>query len=330
MPKKNNSSKSAIAGFGINVDLHLHDEESFRKIVQSLKELGVSWIRLEICRKKYGAREMREKLASFCQICTSENIRILGLLTEFMPGSIRSVLLPQTMSSSVFEDTRYVNFVDSLVRELGTYITDWEIWNEQNSKRFWIRPPSPKEYVDFAKNVVATIRSIQPNAHCVFGGINGNDVTPLMRFPQHFFYYTNYIHETLKYGIEKHIDSFAFHPYVFSCYVSRSKIDTIISEIQKRIEEMQERYRDFSLLITEIGISPVLNRNITYEEIAKGYKRLISYCQETRIPVCIYTLVDPPHKHYSKLNPDRDFGLLDQNLDPKPLYFELQKSYNRR
>lgn len=316
--------KTIIQGFGVNVDIHHFDKTSLDRYIRTLKKLGAKWVRLELDLNKYADSRYKEELFYFVTACKRNNIEIVGLLTHFIPASFKNIFFSQLTHASVMSRSPYfMRIVDSLVLSLKDYISHWEIWNEQNSKRFWIDSPSPKEYVSFLENMKHIIRQKQPHAQIIFGGINGNDITPFLPMPRYFFQYTSYIKDCLILGASSLVDHIAFHPYVLSCYLSLKEPLHIANEIMDRIDETVRAYPDHSLMITEIGVSPVLNRKVDPKGLATIYKTLIRHCEKHTLPICIYTLVDTNPIYYGKLNPDRDFGFLDFNLREKPLFSEF-------
>jgi hypothetical protein len=53
-------------------------------------------------------------------------------------------------------------------------VLNWEIWNEPNQTFFWgEREPAPRRYARMLSAVASLIRSVQPDAGIVFGGLSG-------------------------------------------------------------------------------------------------------------------------------------------------------------
>ena len=50
-------------------------------------------------------------------------------------------------------------------------VTDWQIWNEVNSREFWKPGPNAVEYARFLRGDAAAIRSIDPHATVVLSGL---------------------------------------------------------------------------------------------------------------------------------------------------------------
>ena len=318
---------SKLRGFGINIDINHFNDASFQKKVTALKQLKVQWVRIEIDHDKYASLQNRLRLQRFCALCFQNDIQVTGLLTQFIPLTLRNLFFSHDSFTPIIKQMdAYTIFVREIVMLLKEYIAFWELWNEQNSKRFWVDSPSPKEYVSFVTTISNIIYDVDPSAQLIFGGVFGNDVSPLYPFvPKKILIHQKYIQECITLGINKYIDLYAFHPYSRKCYFSLSTSAAIFTSIKKNIQETKNVYKDIPIIITEIGVSPVLNPRLGPYDIACIYKELIDYGEEIGIPVCLYILADQHSKHYSRFNPDRDFGFLDYQLNPKPLFYEFLK-----
>ena len=313
-----------LTGFGVNVDLNHFTSSDIDVLISSLQKLKVRWVRLEIDYLKYVEPEKLEAIDYFCDQCLKNNIAVVGLFSQFVPASLRNLFFPHHLHTPVMSNMKpFLSFVTTVVHRWKNNIFYWEIWNEQNSKRFWINKPSPKEYVTFLKQIHTIIRVQNPRAKLLFGGVNGNDITPMMYMPKHYFHYKGFIEECINLGAAKYVDMFAFHPYTLSCYISFKTADQIAAEIIARIQETYEKYKSQRLVISEIGVSPLLNPKLDPKGIAHIYKKIISYCETIDIPISIYALADQLSSHYGALNPDRDFGFLDYELQEKELLKEF-------
>lgn len=315
---------SPLKGFGLNVDLNHFGISDIDILIGALTKLKARWVRLEIDYLKYIHHDKLEAIDYFCSQCKTHNIVVVGLFSQFVPASLQNIFFPHHVHTPVMSNMKpFLAFVSSAVHRWKDHIFYWEIWNEQNSKRFWVNKPSPSEYVMFLKQIHTIIHKENPNIKILFGGVNGNDITPMMYMPRHYFHYKGFIEECITLGADQYVDMIAFHPYTLSCYVSLKKPDQIADEILSRIKETREKYKDQKLVISEIGVSPLLNPKLDAAGIAYIYKKIIAYCNSVEIPVSIYTLADQDSSHYGSFNPDRDFGFLDYDLQEKQLLKEF-------
>jgi hypothetical protein len=121
-------------------------------------------------------------------------------------------------------------------------VTAWQIWNEQNSFKYW----GPKEDLgSFAALMKATaprMRAVDPAADLVLGGMWGPPgikiITPVQRYLKKLYRID---------GIEATFDSIALHPYApkFSSTTSQLKN---VRKLLKRVGD-----REAGLWVTELG-----------------------------------------------------------------------------
>src|SRR3954454_25371952 len=69
----------------------------------------------------------------------------------------------------------YANFVHAMAQRYAGQVAGWEIWNEENLGRFWGQQPSASSYASLLKAAYPAVKSGDPNAKVVFGGMSGND-----------------------------------------------------------------------------------------------------------------------------------------------------------
>jgi len=319
--------KTTLQGFGINVDLNHFDQYSIGVMTDTIQAIRAQWVRLEICSRKYAHPEQISGLILFAKKCQELKIPIVGLFSDFVPLTFKNLFFPEIEHRPIMSRlSEYEEFVKKILVHATPHIDHWEIWNEQNSKRFWIQEPSPEEYMVLLRRVTKLIKSKQKNATIIFGGIFGNDITPTFSFNyEKILISKQYIQRAISAGAMNLVEYVAFHPYVRDCHISVRTGKEIYTSIIQRIEETIAQYPKLPLIVSEIGVSPLLNLRVKAQEIAEVYQKLIHYSNTSNIPLCIYTLSDQHGKFYSSFNPERNFGFLDFDLRPKPLLNEYLK-----
>ena len=87
-------------------------------------------------------------------------------------------------------------------------IQDWQIWNEMNSKSFYLPKPSPKGYAKLLSSAADAIRSRDPAAEIILGGMPSLDGSK-KAVPG-----PDYLADLYKVpGVEADFDGVAVHPY---------------------------------------------------------------------------------------------------------------------
>lgn len=69
----------------------------------------------------------------------------------------------------------YADFIGRLARRLGPGVDAYEIWNEENTRRFWSTGPDPAAYAALLRAAYPAVKRGNPAAEVVFGGLSTND-----------------------------------------------------------------------------------------------------------------------------------------------------------
>lgn len=83
-------------------------------------------------------------------------------------------------------------------------ITDWQVWNEPNSKQFWHPSPSPRRYAKLVKASSKSLRKGDKKSDVVLGGMFADAKVPIVPYMRGFY-------KAKK--ISRHFDDLAIHPY---------------------------------------------------------------------------------------------------------------------
>lgn len=88
-------------------------------------------------------------------------------------------------------------------------VHDWEIWNEPNLMGFWRPAPDPRAYAALLKAVYPAIRSVEPQATVISGGLGVMD-----QFSQSIAA-PAFLADVYKYGAGPYFNAVGYHPYSF-------------------------------------------------------------------------------------------------------------------
>ena len=72
-------------------------------------------------------------------------------------------------------DADFASFLSAMVSRYKGKVAAWEIWNEENSPLFWSTGPNAGQYAALLKAAYPAVKSVDPNALVVFGGMAYND-----------------------------------------------------------------------------------------------------------------------------------------------------------
>ena len=308
-------------GLGINVVIKHQDKVLLSRYIDSLKELGVEWIRLEF---NFYNPVSDEIMDFFITELHKSGIKILALMTGLVPGTILNSIYPKLKFKNPLDDfDNYISFVEKNVKRYNSIIQYWEIWNEANTLRFWINIPNPDQYVKLVKDTAPVIKKISPTSTIVLGGIMSDDLHSYAPFQK-----VHFLKSCLDLGIDDYIDIYNFHPYIPSCYISTKKYDFYLTNIKNAIDGYLNYYSEIKKphWISEFGICPLWVK-LSLSEIGILYKDLYEFSRQRNIPFFLWTLTDFQDPEYSRFNPETAFGILDFDLNPKESMISFIKSF---
>jgi len=193
-----------------------------------------------------------------------------------------------------------------------------EVWNEENSSRFWKGGPNPTNYLSVLKSAYEEIKRVSPDTRVAVGGFAG---IPF-----------KYIEELYKLGGGNSFDIMTIHPYCVPD-APEGRLAGERGGIQ-RLRAMMARYGDGEkpIWITEFGY-PTNENNPEWTPDMKGYKAKLGV-DETRQSIYLaralgiafaegvgaflpYALRMVPQTRYDR---ERHFALMHPSFAPKPAY----------
>lgn len=145
-------------------------------------------------------------------------------------------------------------------------IQTWQIWNEQNSPKYFAPSASIETYAAMVREVGGAIKSADPSAEVVLGGIWGpntakNVVVPVRSYLKQLYRVNR---------IEDSFDSIALHPYSQNVAGSLEQIESA-RKILKRNGD-----RKVGLWISEIGWAADGPKGDPYVKGLQGQARLLA------------------------------------------------------
>lgn len=123
-------------------------------------------------------------------------------------------------------------------------ITEWQIWNEQNSPGFYKPAPNPDDYASLVIAADEAIRGQDPNAKIVLGGMYGDPTGPSSKVisAREFL-----AHLYQRPGFSAHFDGVAVHPY-------SGRIGGVKAQVQKLVNVSRSvGDSDAGFYVTELG-----------------------------------------------------------------------------
>lgn len=117
----------------------------------------------------------------------------------------------------------------------------WEIWNEENSSVFWEPAPDPDAYAELLKRSSRVIKSVDPEAEVMIGGMF---ITPQSDGAINSIDFLSQVYDHR--GIAEAVDVVGVHPY-------GPNVESVMDQVDKTHDFVEEVDPDAGLWVTEIG-----------------------------------------------------------------------------
>ena len=123
-----------------------------------------------------------------------------------------------------------------------TPIEDYQLWNEQNSKSFFLPKPKPKKYAKLLTAGSQGVRAVDPQANVVLGGMaelaGSKKAIPGSEYLEDLYRVR---------GVKSHFDGVAPHPYGASITKVSSQVETY-RKVMKKAHDSKA-----GMWVTEVG-----------------------------------------------------------------------------
>jgi Cellulase (glycosyl hydrolase family 5) len=168
---------------------------------QAISDVGARWVRLE-----FRWNEAEPSKGSYDPTILARYDRAIDTaraagakVLVFVNGSPRWASGSRIAMMKPQNPVDYANFMRFVAARYAGKVSAWEVWNEENTTRFWQSGPSPSAYVPLLKAAYPAVKSADPRAVVVFGGLSQNDYS--------------YVEGAYAAGAKGYFDVMAVHPY---------------------------------------------------------------------------------------------------------------------
>lgn len=97
---------------------------------------------------------------------------------QWESGSANPVMPPHNPAD-------YAHFIGAMAKRFASRVAAWEIWNEEDASLWWASGPDPAAYAALLKAAYPAVKTADPNATVVLGGLTGNDYEFLSQLYAH-------------------------------------------------------------------------------------------------------------------------------------------------
>ena len=297
---------AANAGSSIGINGHLADAKEMRM----MQRAGIKWMRADwlwgIAQPKPGAFNW-EVFDERAQWAREAGIDLLPVLCYGVGwATTRPADAKGDAANYMPQLEPWLAYIRAVVARYKGQIHNWEVWNEPNIG-FWLS--SNEEYVKLLKETYKAVKSVDPTARVVMGGVAGSP--------------TQYVEMLYKGGCKDFMDVINIHPYQYPTIPEHGMEQQV-----RGIQEVMRKYGDESkeLWATEVGypnhigpggvgVGPQADYiSRTYIcLLASGVKRVFWYDYQNGTDVT-----------YNEAN----FGIVYVDNSPKPCLLALKTTSN--
>jgi hypothetical protein len=163
------------AEVGVNVAATSGDFFHSPKVYAALRATRPAWVRvflgwngLEPARGSYDLGDIENYRHFFASLPAGTKIDVdVWGSPAWANGGSGNVATPPV------DNADYAGFVNYVANAFRGRVSAWEIWNEEDNAAWW--SGTPAQYVGLLKAGYSAVKSVDPNASVLVGGLTGND-----------------------------------------------------------------------------------------------------------------------------------------------------------
>jgi hypothetical protein len=297
-----------------------YSEEDLRKVVDLLKETGISFVRMDFLWQDIEPENDKfvfDKYDFIVNLLAEKNIRILGIVGYCVSWAGENWnCVPKNIGD-------FVDYASNVISRYKNKIKYWEVWNEPDSKTYFQLQDGMQTYTNILRETYLAAKKIDPSCKIVLGGMTAEG------------YYA--IKNIYRNGGKDYFDIINIHPFVDPLNPNDFKR---IYFIYNNLERLKAQYgdKDKKIWFTEIGC-PGLAR-VTE---SKGWwlGKYVSEDAQAKLLYTVYTdvieLADVEKIFWTFFRDNKDyfkndvdyFGIVRWDFSKKKAFGVLQLRYVR-
>ncbi|KHJ72936.1 MULTISPECIES: GH39 family glycosyl hydrolase [Rhodococcus] len=295
--------------------MYLPDSELDREL-DTIRAVGARWLRVDIDWSVIEPNRGQQNWSVPDRVvdrARARGLEVVGIVA-YTPAWARVAGGGDTHGYPA-DPAAFAGFARQAAQRYSTRVTHWEIWNEPNLTNFFRPRPDVGKYVELLAAAAPAVKSVQPNARILNGGLapavdNGSDISPV-----------TYVQQLYARGAHQYFDILSVHPYSYPALPSDVSTQSWNTFYRMRLmRDTMVQYGDAATPVwaTEFGaptgtasnaVSTQRQADIIADGIAEA--RRLGWVQK----VFVYSMRD---RGTNKADVEQNFGLLYQNFSAKP------------
>lgn len=318
---------SAFVGSRVGVSagsfINRLSDSGLRSDISLIEDLNVGWIRLDInwqnVERQPGVYDWREPDA-LIDAATGAGLNVLGTLVYAPDWAVDDTVPVDESRYDVEAYGRFAAAAADRYQPLG--VSHWEIWNEPNLQTFWGSAPNAEAYGQLLEAAYAAIKSANPSAQVISGGLAPALTTPALEIAP-----VTFVERLYAGGFGDDFDHLGMHPYSYPALPSLTAPWNAYFQMGDMHAIMRANGQSFKdIWLTEVGAPTGSNpRAVTLDRQRDIVEEAIECAIVTPWigPIFLYQHRDEPGGQDSVL--EDNFGLALSNGSPKPAYTAVQQ-----
>ena len=238
--------------------------------IEKLAGAGVGLLRTDFSWKRIEPKDDQWQLEGYdmmVDLCLQAGIHINALL-DYGVDWARTDGTDNGIDPAVWAD-----FNGHVAAHFADRIDVYEVWNEQNTQRFWKPYPNPEHYGRLLKAGYEAIHASDPTARVLFGGLSSMDI---------FMFGPHGLWNFLVHTAEEHpdlcewFDGLAIHPYTF-LQQTMPEMDVTIGDWT--YPDLPQAVDHARAILSEIGCpdKPIHFTEVGWPDLLIGTERQAAY-----------------------------------------------------
>ena len=213
---------------------NFYNPEKISKAIVLMKEAGVAFIRIDLLWADIEPEDNKFVFSKYDYIIEAlwnNDIKILGIL-----GYNRSSKDNEWKTAP--DPDLFSRYAKAIVEHYKDKIKYWEIWNEPDSEFYWLPQDGLKAYSEVLKKAYAGIKSTDPTAKVLMGGL-------AMNFEEN-------LSALYKYGCKDYFDIVNIHPFTDPLLPNALEVlYTLYHQTHRTLQKNNDAHKE--IWFTEIG-----------------------------------------------------------------------------
>lgn len=280
--------------------IEIHSLNDIRAL-DAARSAGFTWVRTDLfwkdVERRRGVYDF-SRFEAFMKVLTARGMKALFILdygNHLYQGTDQT---PPTTPEAI---QAFGQYVTAAAQKFAPYGVRYEIWNEPNWDSFWPPSPWPDQYTVVAKEAIARIKAVDPNAVVAAGALSKFDY--------------GYLQSIIARGAANDAHAISVHPYVNTpedvsdnLFYMRSLVDSMLPQARLPIWNTEWGYSS-----ADYGDGHSSQARLQ-QAVMVTRELLVSWAEGLPITV-YYDLLDDGTDPRNK---EENFGLLDDKGAEKP------------